>query len=73
MARFVYYLVPNFHNFNAIDSASHGHSIPFSLIGQNTLYARLVCDDRSAGRLGRIFGTESQVKHVAPNPPFEPH
>ena len=41
VARFVYYVVPNFHNFNTIDSASHGHSIPFALIGQNTLYAVL--------------------------------
>jgi Cu-processing system permease protein len=41
VARFVYYVVPNFHNFNAIDSASHGHSIPFALIGQSTIYAAL--------------------------------
>jgi hypothetical protein len=31
--------VPNFHNFNAIDFASHGAKIPVSLVGQNTLYA----------------------------------
>lgn len=39
--RMVYYLVPNFHNFNVIDLASHGNSIPVSLVGQNTLYAAL--------------------------------
>jgi ABC-type transport system involved in multi-copper enzyme maturation permease subunit len=38
-ARVVYYVVPNFHNFNAIASAAHGESIPFSLVVQNTLYA----------------------------------
>jgi ABC-type transport system involved in multi-copper enzyme maturation permease subunit len=38
-ARVVYYVVPNFHNFNAIASAAHGESIPFSLVAQNTLYA----------------------------------
>jgi ABC-type transport system involved in multi-copper enzyme maturation permease subunit len=41
MTRVLYYLVPNFHNFNAIASASHGDSIPLSLVGQNTLYAVL--------------------------------
>jgi ABC-type transport system involved in multi-copper enzyme maturation permease subunit len=35
----LYYLVPNFHNFNAIAAAGHGEAIPASLIGQNTLYA----------------------------------
>jgi ABC-type transport system involved in multi-copper enzyme maturation permease subunit len=35
----VYYLVPNFHNFNSIAAAAHGESIPFSLVWQNTLYA----------------------------------
>jgi len=39
IARTVYYLVPNFHNFNVIDLASHGNSIPLKLIGENTLYA----------------------------------
>jgi ABC-type transport system involved in multi-copper enzyme maturation permease subunit len=38
-ARVVYYVVPNFHNFNAIASAAHGEPIPFSLVVQNTLYA----------------------------------
>jgi len=37
----LYYLSPNFHNFNAIAAAAHGESIPFSLIWQNTLYASL--------------------------------
>lgn len=39
--RVLYYLVPNFHNFNVIAAAGHGESVPFSLIGQNTLYAVL--------------------------------
>ncbi|MGH9734167.1 MAG: ABC transporter permease [Candidatus Acidiferrales bacterium] len=37
----VYYLVPNFHNFNAIEAAGHGQYIPVSLIWQNTLYTIL--------------------------------
>jgi ABC-type transport system involved in multi-copper enzyme maturation permease subunit len=37
----VYYLVPNFHNFNVIGSVAHGESIPVSLIWQNTVYAAL--------------------------------
>ena len=37
--RVLYYLIPNFHNFNAIAAASHGERIPFSLVAQNTLYA----------------------------------
>jgi ABC-type transport system involved in multi-copper enzyme maturation permease subunit len=41
VTRVVYYLVPNFHNFNAIATAAHGQLIPFSLIWQNTLYAVL--------------------------------
>ncbi|MFY9804410.1 MAG: ABC transporter permease [Candidatus Acidiferrales bacterium] len=40
-ARFVYYLLPNFHNFNVIAAAAHGEAIPFSLIWHNTLYAVL--------------------------------
>lgn len=39
MARTIYYLVPNFHNFNVIDLASHGNSLPLKLAGENTLYA----------------------------------
>jgi ABC-type transport system involved in multi-copper enzyme maturation permease subunit len=37
--RVLYYLVPNFHNFNAIATTAHGESTPFSLVWQNTLYA----------------------------------
>jgi ABC-type transport system involved in multi-copper enzyme maturation permease subunit len=40
-ARFVYYLLPNFHNFNVIAAAAHGETIPFTLIWHNTLYAAL--------------------------------
>jgi ABC-type transport system involved in multi-copper enzyme maturation permease subunit len=39
--RALYYVVPNFHNFNAIAAAAHGESIPFALVWQNTLYAVL--------------------------------
>ncbi len=39
--RAIYYLVPNFHNFNAIAVAGHGEIIPFSLVWKNTLYAIL--------------------------------
>jgi ABC-type transport system involved in multi-copper enzyme maturation permease subunit len=39
--RGIYYLLPNFHNFNVIASVAHGQSIPASLIAQNTLYAAL--------------------------------
>ena len=39
--RTIYYLLPNFHNFNAIAAAAHGEHIPASLVGQNTLYALL--------------------------------
>ena len=38
-ARVLYYLLPNFHNFNAIAAASHDDPIPLSLAGWNTLYA----------------------------------
>ncbi len=41
VTRTLYYLVPNFHNFNAIAAAAHGESIPLSLVAQNTLYAAL--------------------------------
>jgi ABC-type transport system involved in multi-copper enzyme maturation permease subunit len=37
--RALYYLVPNFHNFNAIAAAGHGNPVPFVLVWQNTLYA----------------------------------
>lgn len=41
ITRVIYYLVPNFHNFNAITAASHAESISFSLLLQNTVYAVL--------------------------------
>ncbi len=41
ITRAIYYLVPNFHNFNAIGTAAHGDPIPLALIGQNSLYALL--------------------------------
>ena len=41
VTRVLYYIVPNFHNFNAIGAAAHGEAIPFSLVAQNTLYATL--------------------------------
>jgi len=34
----IYFLLPNFHNFNAIAAAGHGETIPLSLVGWNTLY-----------------------------------
>jgi len=37
----LYYLVPNFHNFNAIAAAAHGETVPISFVWQNTLYAVL--------------------------------
>ena len=43
LTRALYYLVPNFHNFNAIAPAGHGQYVPFSLIWQNTLYAVVYC------------------------------
>ena len=36
---FLYYLLPNFHNFDAIAAAAHGTHIPFSLVLSNTAYA----------------------------------
>jgi len=41
VTRVIYYLLPNFHNFNIIAVASHGEAVPFSLIWQNTIYAAL--------------------------------
>ncbi len=37
--RALYYVVPNFHNFNAIAAAGHGERVPLALVWQNTLYA----------------------------------
>lgn len=41
VTRVIYYLLPNFHNFNAMSAASHGFAVPHALIAQNTLYALL--------------------------------
>jgi ABC-type transport system involved in multi-copper enzyme maturation permease subunit len=41
VTRVLYYLVPNFHNFNVIAPAAHAEPIPFSLVWHNTLYALL--------------------------------
>ncbi len=41
ITRVIYYLVPNFHNFNVIAAAAHGEAVPFALIGQNTLYTAI--------------------------------
>ena len=39
--RVIYYVLPNFHNFNAIAQAGHAEFVPGALILQNTLYALL--------------------------------
>jgi ABC-type transport system involved in multi-copper enzyme maturation permease subunit len=41
ITRILYYLVPNFHNFNAIAAAGHGDRVPLALVWQNTVYAIL--------------------------------
>jgi ABC-type transport system involved in multi-copper enzyme maturation permease subunit len=41
VTRALYYVLPNFHNFNVIGEAAHGEAIPLSLLWQNTLYAFL--------------------------------
>ena len=41
ITRAIYYLVPNFHNFNIIAAASHGETVLLALIWQNTLYAAI--------------------------------
>jgi len=38
---FLYYVLPNFGNFNAIAAAAYGRPIPLSLMAQNTAYAAL--------------------------------
>ena len=38
ITRLIYYLVPNFHNFNVIAAAAHGEQIAASLAALNTLY-----------------------------------
>jgi ABC-type transport system involved in multi-copper enzyme maturation permease subunit len=37
----LYYMLPNFGNFNVIAAAAHGHPLPLSLVAQNTAYAVL--------------------------------
>lgn len=37
----LYYVLPNFSNFNAIAAAAYGRAVPLSLVAQNTLYAAL--------------------------------
>jgi ABC-type transport system involved in multi-copper enzyme maturation permease subunit len=41
VAKCLYYVLPNFHNFNIIAAAAHREAIPHALIWQNTLYAVL--------------------------------
>lgn len=41
VAKFIYYVLPNFHNFNTIAAAAHSETIPLALIWQNTAYAGL--------------------------------
>jgi hypothetical protein len=37
----VYYVVPNFRNFNVISGVAQGHPVPAALLWQNTAYAAL--------------------------------
>lgn len=39
LTRVIYYVLPNFHNFDAIAAAGHGERIPGALVAQNTAYA----------------------------------
>jgi Cu-processing system permease protein len=41
ICRVIYYVLPNFHNFNVITLAAHDEAIPMALLWQNTLYAAL--------------------------------
>lgn len=41
VAKCIYYVLPNFHNFNVISAAVHQEAIPFRLVWQNTTYAVL--------------------------------
>jgi len=41
VTRFVYYVLPNFHDFGVIAAAAHGDAVPLALIWHNTLYAAL--------------------------------
>ncbi len=38
VTRALYYVLPNFSNFNAIHAAGHGRAIPFTLVWANTAY-----------------------------------
>jgi ABC-type transport system involved in multi-copper enzyme maturation permease subunit len=40
-AKVIYYILPNFHNFNVIAAAAHKETVPLALIWQNTLYTAL--------------------------------
>ncbi len=37
--RAVYYIIPNFRNFNVITAVAHGHGVPPDIVLSNTLYA----------------------------------
>jgi len=41
LARVVYYVIPNFRNFNVISGVAHGHPVPAALLWENTAYAFL--------------------------------
>jgi ABC-type transport system involved in multi-copper enzyme maturation permease subunit len=41
VAKCIYYVLPNFHNFDIIAAAAHREAVPHALIWQNTLYALL--------------------------------
>jgi ABC-type transport system involved in multi-copper enzyme maturation permease subunit len=41
ITRFIYYVLPNFHNFGIIAAAAHGDAVPMALIWHNTVYALL--------------------------------
>jgi ABC-type transport system involved in multi-copper enzyme maturation permease subunit len=41
VTRALYFVLPNFHNFNGIAAAAYGDAFPAALVAQNTLYALL--------------------------------
>jgi ABC-type transport system involved in multi-copper enzyme maturation permease subunit len=41
ITRILYYVLPNFHNYDVIGQAAHGFAIPLALVAQNTLYTVL--------------------------------
>ena len=47
--RWLFYILPNFENFNVMALAAHGKAIPRDLILQNTLYAVIYCGVVLAG------------------------